>query len=171
MVNFILGWFGCLALIGLVYSVIQIGTYFRKKRYRFEDLERQVDRLEGQVEYLKNDVEFYSNSCVNTRLTLDKYIASEREHRESPKVADTHEMTDEPEYISEPEDNDLTINERILLREDSFDARIRSMKGENVPGMRFPVSSVAEEHGGVKNLPHRLIDLKLSQLPDVEESE
>jgi hypothetical protein len=91
---------------------------------------------------------------------VEKYIASEQEKKRAFEMPDVHEG----EYVAPLSDSEsLSVNEEILLREASFDERIRQMTNM--------YKSVADESAGVKNLPHRIVEARDAHLPDVEQSE
>jgi hypothetical protein len=87
-------------------------------------------------------------------------------------------IADEPEYVREDESMsaNLSIQERILMRESEFDKRIKSILdeyGEIPPGTIIPYSKreynpAQSLHPDVHNIPHEAVDLRDAQLPDVE---
>jgi hypothetical protein len=82
----------------------------------------------------------------------------------------------EPKYVSEDESMsaNLSIQERILMRESEFDRRINEMKNMYGVGVRVaynPSAPAKTLHPNVHNIPHEAVDLRDAQLPDVEETD
>jgi glyoxylate utilization-related uncharacterized protein len=117
--------------------------------YAFSDAHLlRIKALEEKYAILDEDLDIF-----------DERIASlERAH-----LHEEEEFTKEFETPDLHEDEMLSINERILLREAEFDKRINAMK--YAPGEVIPL------HPDVKNIRHDVVDLRANALPDVEVTE
>lgn len=102
-------------------------------------------------------LEFYENERVNPMVTVAEMHAVLGENAE--------EVADESEEAFP--DANLSVNERILLREEELDRRFNKMRAGEI----YPYNPAVSLHESVHNIPHRVIDLKDAHLPDVEVTE
>jgi hypothetical protein len=118
-------------------------------------------------------------SLVELENTLIGNFTSLRTRVEALEMADEPvNISNEPEYVREDDavSANLSIQERILMREAEFDRRINEMKGATgiiPPGTVIPYAKnefnpARVLHPDVHNIPHEAVDLRDAQLPDVE---
>jgi hypothetical protein len=146
-------------VLSIVWTLILIGSLIYLYN-RVEKLESYIDSLICKDDALDSNLDSLTERVADLEFWEDERYNREQ-HDEIAEMRGEEEIADELESTLS-DDANLSINERILLREAEFDRRIEAMKSAH------PATPL---HPDVHNIPHRAVDLRDEQLPDVEETD
>lgn len=136
--------------------------------FQLMDTRSEVKSLVNNVDAMWREITTHRKQILELEHTLkEAEIDLDDVWERLAVVEDTLTMPDEREETPEEQEEreavlaNLSINERILMRESEFDRRISALKK----------SDAKVFHPDVHNIPHEAVDLVDMQLPDVEDTD